>query len=317
MIPEFYFRGASGAYSLEEYQTVVSKLRGIVNKPQYKDWLFVFGSILANYDQLATESQGSLADNPGLNPDYAQSKASLVGKVGHMGGRKTALNVVFIQKGNGGEDESLVVLKEVMSHIDFMGNTPDFSPVRDQSGQVSQVLYASPQGGLRMSDVDHARAGKSSGITAWDRNQAPGKESQDEDWKRYAGLGIFTTGGITFGVEVCLDHALKRLRKSPPKSGENWVQIQLIPSAGMSIEDDAVIACTDGYVFNCDGGTPHSKVVKVKSDWTGGAGVTEEIAAQYSVTKVHSGSPHESYYQGDANIRIYPSKLVPSARKVA
>lgn len=41
--------------------------------------------------------------------------------------------------------------------------------------------------------------------------------------------GIFTERGITFGVEICLDHLQKRLVQTP---GSNKVQVQIITSAG-------------------------------------------------------------------------------------
>ena len=68
---------------------------------------------------------------------------------------------------------------------------------------------------------------------------------------------IFTMDCITFGLEVCRDHYLKRLASS---QNSRSAQIQLIPSAGMSIEQ-ASIACADGgIIFNVDGVSPHAMV---------------------------------------------------------
>jgi hypothetical protein len=74
------------------------------------------------------------------------------------------------------------------------------------------------------------------------------------------GLGggsVLTVDGITFGLEVCLDHGVSRLAnyyggKASP--GEPKVQIQLIPSWGMSIGGGGpCIPNGDGLVFNVDG----------------------------------------------------------------
>lgn len=63
---------------------------------------------------------------------------------------------------------------------------------------------------------------------------------------------IFTIGGIKFGLEICLDHYNARLRTNRQPASE-LVQIQLIPSCGMAIQQPSVIAGPGGLVFNCDG----------------------------------------------------------------
>jgi hypothetical protein len=62
--------------------------------------------------------------------------------------------------------------------------------------------------------------------------------------------------GITFGLEVCLDHAKKKLADyyaSHADSGEPKVQVQLIPSWGMSINQPALLNAPGILVFNVDG----------------------------------------------------------------
>ena len=118
MAPEFYFRGTTGAYSLEGYQEVISKLRQMVQDQKFEHWLFIFGSILATFDPAASETQGSTADRC-ANPPKIGSIVKK-GQQGHMAGKKAALNVSLVQKGNAGEELSSVVIKEIMSPIDFM-----------------------------------------------------------------------------------------------------------------------------------------------------------------------------------------------------
>lgn len=45
--PEFYFRGPIGAYTMDEYQSVLKLLRTHVRADRFKGWTFLFGTILA------------------------------------------------------------------------------------------------------------------------------------------------------------------------------------------------------------------------------------------------------------------------------
>jgi hypothetical protein len=75
------------------------------------------------------------------------------------------------------------------------------------------------------------------------------------------GGSVLTMDGITFGVEVCLDHMLDRLHKfytpTVAQAGDPKVQILLIPSWGMTIAGGKLVTPQDaarpGLVFNVDG----------------------------------------------------------------
>ncbi|EFO30100.1 conserved hypothetical protein [Roseibium sp. TrichSKD4] len=69
----------------------------------------------------------------------------------------------------------------------------------------------------------------------------------------FNGGSIFHIDNITFGLEICLDHAERRLVRAFPQKGQLYVQIQLIPSGGMSIVSSAVAASPNGLVFSVDG----------------------------------------------------------------
>ena len=64
---------------------------------------------------------------------------------------------------------------------------------------------------------------------------------------------IFEFEGITFGLDICLDHSRQRLLNYLSKYPGNNVDVQLITSCGMSIRENAVIAKQGSPVFNCDG----------------------------------------------------------------
>jgi hypothetical protein len=79
------------------------------------------------------------------------------------------------------------------------------------------------------------------------------------------GGSIFTIDGITFGLEVCLDHAAST--KSPSSGRLDHaanIQVQLIPSAGMWIQQFRTVK--DGIVFNVDGSVPHVQVAGFTGD---------------------------------------------------
>ncbi|MEH0018047.1 MAG: hypothetical protein V6Z89_00270 [Desulfobacter sp.] len=219
--------------------------------------------------------------------------------------KKEVYNFSVVQKGNGRIADSRVVMKEFKSGIDFIGDR------------------------VRFDNPDWIRPGKTIGLTDSDvKHLAPvsgpgsGKERQR---RSYDGNGIFELDGITFGMEVCLDHLESRLRKSPQNLGENMIQIQLIPSAGMEIKDQSIVAMKNGLVFNCDGSyglpgkTPvnaHSILGKVKKMHVGTRNATwEEIPVNY-VKNVDPVDSFNNYFAGGpGEVHIYPSQRIPKAVK--
>ncbi|HEY9317172.1 MAG TPA: hypothetical protein VIR28_04605 [Achromobacter sp.] len=91
MMPEFFFRGVNGAYPVDRTSAVVLKLQELVRKPEYEDWLFVFGTIL------------SQSIDTGVD-------------------RYQAYNHCLVQKGGAGpaEDDGRLIIKEFKSNIDFI-----------------------------------------------------------------------------------------------------------------------------------------------------------------------------------------------------
>lgn len=80
---------------------------------------------------------------------------------------------------------------------------------------------------------------------------------------------IFTIDGVTFGLEICLDHAASCANHTAGRlDNAASIQVHLIPSAGMGIRK--LRAVPGGIVFNVDGSTPHVQVVA-------GLGTKQEI----------------------------------------
>ncbi len=67
------------------------------------------------------------------------------------------------------------------------------------------------------------------------------------------GLAIFEYNGLKIGIDICLDHSRQRLVNHLYKHPEDYVDLQIVTSCGMSVRANAVIAKDGGIVFNCDG----------------------------------------------------------------
>lgn len=141
----------------------------------------------------------------------------------------------------------------------------------------------------------------------------------------YNGGSLFNLDGITFGLEVCLDHANRRLIQARPQRGQLYVQIQLIPSGGMSIESSSVATLTKGSVFNVDGlsnaaatAYGHHAVLKTvefsypRSD----TDLTNVGVIALENANANINSVKQVFYVPDGEdpkIAIFPSQAIPAA----
>jgi hypothetical protein len=270
MMPEFFFRGRTGAYSLDEIQTTISELQKSVKDPEWQHWLFVFGSMI-----------GSSAP--------ARWAKNLEGKwrmQADRSGKEEVYNVVLVQKGGFGDKPEAapttakVVMKEHISGMDF-------------------IKAAKSSGGLEFERVFHL----SPAIT---------QQRSEEQYKAYDGSSVFEIDGIRFGLEVCLDHAKKRLKNS---KNLPTIDIQLVPSCGMTIKEDAIVAKTNGYVFHCDGyaNYPEDKLgydSRVKQIKAGQAHSEVLPLVSFPLYNVQASGIKidEIYALGAGRIQIYPNQ---------
>ncbi len=226
MAPEFYFRGRYGAYTPDVVSQIMPLLRGGNDgtaKPQFDDWLLVFGTaISAAVDVKHYCFTCNSAKDVSFKPD-PNSVGKTIAECARGAGHNvqegiygaTVDNVALIQKGK----TDHLVAKEFRSGIDF----------RDRGA------------GAYVRIIGHGKLGA--------RHDSGPSKFQDERM----GGGVFNINGITFGMEVCLDHHKDKL-----KDASN-LQILLIPSAGMSIEKLKTIM--GGVTFNVDGLRADGKVL--------------------------------------------------------
>ncbi len=307
MMPEFFFRGSKGTYEMlgsddvpddkdkkYGYADIISGLQSLVLDEKWKDWIFVFGTIVAK-------------SSNEKSPD-----------------KEEAYNVSLVQKGGPNpittdklsEKNARIVMKEHKSQIDFIKK----SEIGNPSGIVlERVLHPLTEGEQKRIEGNDALwllflSNEEAVVKLinkvkeefeypdkaaeqllhsyklylkdnlfwflWNRFLSPEKvipldsktESRNEFFTvtktghsligspiYHAGTSIFEMDGIKFGLEVCLDHSYSRLKESEEYRNGERVDIQLIPSCGMSIKSDepgepGAIAVRDGgYIFNCDG----------------------------------------------------------------
>lgn len=133
MAPEFYFRGPKGAYEMEQVQQVIESLQAIVKSDDWKDWIFVFGSIVGN----------SRPDQSDWLLQFEEEELF-----------REVYNVVLVQQGGFNDDSDAkensarIVMKEFMSDIDFIlkpakgislsqsGHMPAFPPGEGEEEQL-------------------------------------------------------------------------------------------------------------------------------------------------------------------------------------
>ena len=164
-----------------------------------------------------------------------------------------------------------------------------------------------------LGDVGHLPASNTSGR---------GREQQEVN---YDGAGVFELAGITWGLEICLDHSgtERRLQKSPQLPGENLIQLQLVPSCGMGIQAPSVITQTGGYVFNCDGygASRHSTLAQqipplTTVAFSSSTPVNDAPVALQSTSPVSDVPISSLYAHGPGVVDIYPAAAIPAQQTV-
>lgn len=329
VMPEFTFRGTEGAYSharecFTEFRLQFAKRVGV---PAYQDWLFVFGTIVNTADNYVR------GQDPTLDRKARVREAVAV-----------ALSNAW-QFANAHNDQDLATFAydTLRTYTKYCHAHPIFE-VLDRSyivaGGTQDAVY--PEGlsveKKYISNEDfvldiHDTFGE-------DDNAYPTVDEQFGEDKRtpFDSLSIFRIKGIKFGVEVCLDHYCARLRCFR-KPDTDVVQIQIIPSCGMQIQERAVIAGAGGYVFNCDGQyggrdlgsrpgpldsiwtgeeaqKAHTQLTQVGTACTGNDPTCHMAAfvkpdAQVHVVPIHDWSASKLFAYGAGEAHVYTSLPVP------
>ena len=186
-------------------------------------------------------------------------------------------NLALVQKGwpalLGGEHDvkAAVVYKEYVSHVDYVKWAVPPAQWSEPHGYgrgimlESRETYVLPSSGSR--DILGLSPNKPDAPSGTWKDKA-GREHVIGSEVSATGIGggiVFTIDGVTFGLEVCLDHGKHRLAdfyvKKEAATGDPKPQVHLIPAWGMSIGGGGnlpVDAANPLLIFNVDGSRHHS-----------------------------------------------------------
>jgi len=266
--PEFLFRGTRGAYpnrppELDYFSEFRRRFAKRVARPEYEDWLFVVGTIVNTVGYVK-------GDDPRLDLE-ARVREELA----------VAIADVW-QYANTHHDVRLASFITCVLHLytSYCHDHPTYQ-VTDKcyvvAGGAPDADY--PEGlsieKKFMSNEDFILNLQTNAYSEEQVGYPPINEHAGENkTEAFDPLSIFTIKGIKFGLEVCLDHLAGRLRRNRLPQTE-LVQIHLVPSCGVQVVQQSVIACSGGLIFNCDG--EYSQLMLMappgaaRSIWTGAA----------------------------------------------
>lgn len=221
-------------------------------------------------------------------------------------------NVCVVQKGGRGvpasSDGSAVkgrlVEKESISWVDFAGpekGTDDFlKPLHHIIDFYDSRIRATARDGARRAYDTTARTpvqnlpGTSAiyALNLGDERDDPlnphTANISERSASGFGGGSLFELDGVSFGLEVCLDHHKKRLALS----GAPPVKVQLVPSCGMSIQNPSKHMMVNGFIFNLDGSSTTASVAQM-ANGTAIAGVDTPFVstvAEYDQLFVQPGA---------------------------
>jgi len=233
----------------------------------------------------------------------------------HDPGETEIFNVALVRKGGSGTPvqadgrtslKEVLVYKEHISFVDFEGMDYGADEFDDEERHLIEI-HGDKQRRAIPTEGSTAVLGK--------KPNEPGKYSEVNK-TGIGGGSVFTIDDITFGLEVCLDHAQERLKGyyggGKAAKGEPMVQVQLIPSCGMSIQDRC--CAVTGLVFNVDGNPEHpTDGLPVKGKKYSPDG---DIPTTGSMPKVKN--PDGKYFPKgkDGTIIVYEPQKKPDAKKV-
>jgi hypothetical protein len=183
-------------------------------------------------------------------------------------GEAEIVNVALVCKGgskvpvrpDGGAGRELLVYKEAISSVDFAGMDYGGGTSFAYSDRHAGEIRGDQSRRLLPTEGSGDNLGASPNVVGQTKWKEPGggKEHAVPRITELSGSGlgggsIFTMDDITFGLEVCLDHLKEKLKTYYDKhkvKGDPMVQVQLIPSCGMQINNRYCVA--DGLIFNVD-----------------------------------------------------------------
>lgn len=161
-------------------------------------------------------------------------------------------NVALVRRGGPQHDDwkpglrQAVVFKEYVSPIDYLGKHKGKGSFHNPDGSGREIIiYGKTRTVL-----------PTAGSRDYLGDSGPINESEINETGQGGGC-VVTMDGVTYGIEICLDHAMQRVYNfyvgGPAKPGDPKPQVILIPSWGMTIGGGSTFALPSAPIFNVDG----------------------------------------------------------------
>ena len=225
-----------------------------------------------------------------------------------------------------------IVFKEFVSWIDFLGEHYQKNSFGSEEGH-KILIYGKTRTVLPTAGSRDLMGSSGGGVNPSEINKSG-----------EGGGSVFTMDGITFGLEVCLDHMAERIHQfyagGAVQPGDPKPQVYLIPSWGMSIGGGPSYAVPETPIFNVDGSrvqavaTLHKdqKTCEKHGDKVAGAYphkcpratpqepcflIGPKIPAKNGGAKTTVVSPgYEKYFSRDLKIVAFDPVPIPDAQKM-
>jgi hypothetical protein len=246
VVPEFYFRGANGAYtdglrvdkvfamdSREKWDDhlgyIERELIKIIDNEKYGNWIFIVGTVL-----VCKEDPGKSCSKPEIEKE-CQLKSSVI----------DSYLKVWRENNIGADDEGwFELLKNIMNLCNSTSqNIVNNTCLCLQGGKLEHGAKRLVKVNKQYKSMEDFILNRStSSLRGYQEHTVSYGDLQDQ-------TDTFYIEKIKFGVEICLDHRRGRLREE----GHNDLDVQVITSCGMQIQKDSVSVKSGGLIFNCDG----------------------------------------------------------------
>eukprot|EP00581_Thalassiosira_minuscula_P017119 CAMPEP_0183721290 /NCGR_PEP_ID=MMETSP0737-20130205/13610_1 /TAXON_ID=385413 /ORGANISM="Thalassiosira miniscula, Strain CCMP1093" /LENGTH=540 /DNA_ID=CAMNT_0025951275 /DNA_START=326 /DNA_END=1948 /DNA_ORIENTATION=+ len=255
LAPEFYFRGLDGAFefSTEEAEDkagecsdichILKGLENIAAHKRFENWLFLFGTVIAS-EALPREDtfDYQFYNFAPLYKGFDPATSQRIGK-------------------------NFIVPKRYVSNIDFL------TPLRHLTNKTMTMELLDEENHTLYKTLmnPHASGQKRYGNNIWNRY----KDELTILGYNMIEYGWFFMDGISFSVEICLDHLVHRAlmtymadvvtgskTRIPSSANDSveWVgipkhqaQISLVSSAGMDVTVASLALANGGHIFLQDG----------------------------------------------------------------
>ncbi len=253
--PEFYWHGPLGPYVFapgeeDPADVILARLQETFPASDYPNFLFVLGSVIsskvANLDAVFADSSTGVR-----NDVVAALGKGWLDVAGPLSDVILDMLVNFVKNGHAYPNVEVRNRALVLSPLPVSGVTAEIG----ETALTTEKYFDSNEDFL-LWDVT-GKAVITEQMTSYPVLDITGGDFKSHATDHYAIFRVPGNTPVNVGVEICLDHADRRLRKNidrnPWPERADGIDLHLIPSCGMQIHPQAAAARAGGWVFNVDG----------------------------------------------------------------